>query len=184
MKMPPFRAYSKLVSVLGTAVLQLFFGLALAEQREISMLAPWTAEGKVYKVGPAERQFVGVFKGIMYADNREGEMNTALFACPAVHLLDTASSKTEASGRCHIVATEGNIYGRFSCTGEPGWCDGRFEITAGSDEFEGITGSGDMNIRMAISTMMRDATSGDIIAEAEGLAVWPNLVVNMPETER
>ena len=83
--------------------------VAIAEQREVSILAPWTAEGKTYKVGPSQRQFVGVFKGIMYADNNEGEMHTALFVCPAVHLLDTESSKTEASGRCHIVATEGNM---------------------------------------------------------------------------
>ena len=184
MKTPAFRNYSNAVGILGTTTLLLFVGLAMAEQREVTIHAPWTAEGKVYKVGPAERQFVGVFEGIMYANSKEEELNTALFVCPVVHLLNTDLNKTEASGRCHIVATEGNIYGRFNCTGEPGWCDGRFQITAGSHEFVGITGSGDINIRLAIHTKMRDATSGDVIEKAEGLATWPSLVVNIPETER
>jgi hypothetical protein len=149
----------------------------------VSVLAPWTAEGKVYKVSPTERQFVGAFRGIMYTDKKEGEIDTALFVCPTVHLLDMDSNRTEANGRCHIVATEGNIFGEFRCTGEPGRCDGQFEITAGSDEFAGITGSGEMKIRVAIDAMLPDATSGDVVAKAEGLAVWPNLTVNLPKRE-
>ena len=45
----------------------------------------------------------------------------------------------------------------------------------------GITGSSDMQVRMALSAMMGEPTSGDVVAKAEGLAVWPNLRYSVPE---
>lgn len=170
---------------LAAAILSpLLSGPSSAEQGQISILAPWEAEGKIYKVGPVETQFIGVFKGIMYVEKREGELDTAIFACPTTQELNTESNKIAASGRCHIVATRGNVFGTFHCTGEPGYCDGRFEIVGGSDEFEGITGGGDIKIRIALSAMMREAASGEVVAEAEGLAIWPNLTYQLPETEK
>lgn len=154
--------------------------LSFADQGQTSILAPWQAEGKVYKVGPTENQFIGVFKGIMYVETKSGELDTALFVCPATHVLNVETKTTKGTGRCHIVAAAGNVFGTFNCTGKPGYCDGRFEITGGTDEFDGITGASDIEIRMALSVMMRDTTSGDVVAEAEGLAVWPNLKYSIP----
>ena len=172
----------RFISLAAVLLSPLLAGPVSAEQAQISILAPWEADGKVYKVGPVETQFIGVFEGIMYVETREGELDTAIFVCPTTQELNTESNKTAASGRCHIVATKGNVFGEFSCTGEPGYCDGRFEITGGTDEFEGITGGGDMKIRIALSAMMRDATSGEVVAEAEGLAVWPNLTYTLPNS--
>ena len=150
------------------------------EESAIKILAPWKAEGKVYRVGPEQTEFVGAFEGIMYVETGEGELNTAIFVCPTTHELNEATQKTRASGRCHIAAAGGNVFGQFSCEGNLKTCIGRFEITAGTDEFEGMTGSGEIQIKTALSSTMRDAVSGAVVAEAEGLAVWPNLTINIP----
>ncbi len=165
--------------LLAATTLSLAPSWAVGDEK-LSVLAPWQAEGKIYKVGPHEMQFIGVFKGIMYAESKSGDLDTAFFVCPATHVLNVETKKTKASARCHIVAARGNIFGRFECSGEPGYCDGRFEITGGTEEFDGIKGQSDMQVRMALSARMAEPTSGDVIAQAEGLAVWPNLTYSLP----
>jgi hypothetical protein len=157
---------------------------AAADPAQLSILAPWEAEGRVYQVGPTERQFIGEIEGIMYVEKGEGELDTALFVCPIVHEIETESNRTTASGRCHIVATRGNVYGKFTCTGEPGHCDGQFEVTGGTEEFERVSGGGAIRIRIALSVMATDEASGEIVAEAKGLAIWPDLALALPGQDR
>lgn len=154
--------------------------LAQAEEGTVKILAPWNAKGQVYKVGPTQTQFVGEFGGIMYVEKSEGKLDTAIFVCPAVQDVDHATKKAKASGRCHIVAADGNIFAQFDCTGVPGSCKGIFKLTGGTDRFEGITGSGEMNVRSALSTFMSDVASGDVVQTAEGLATWPALKYKIP----
>jgi hypothetical protein len=165
----------------GTALLSTLGFHANAEEETITVLAPWEAEGKMYKIGPQRVQFVGAFEGIMYIEAGAGELDAALFVCPTVHELNLETEETRADGHCHIVDAGGNVYGQFSCQGKLGYCDGRFEITAGTDDFEGITGAGPMKIRTALTTTMRDSTSGALVSEAAGLAVWPNFKISIPE---
>lgn len=167
------------LSTIAAAALVLLPSSAMSEETR-SVLAPWQAEGKIYKVGPNETQFIGIFKGIMYAESKSGDLDTAFFVCPATHVLNTQTKTTNATARCHIVTARGNIFGRFECSGEPGYCDGRFEITGGTEALAGITGHSDMQVRMALSARMTEPTSGDVIAQAEGLAVWPNLTYTIP----
>lgn len=147
-------------------------------------MAPWEADGKMYRIGPQRIQFIGEFEGIMYFEDGDGALNTALFVCPTLHELNEATEKTLASGNCHIVSAEGNVFGRFECEGAIGYCDGKFEITAGTDSLEGITGGGPIKIRTALTSTMRDAVSGSVVTEAAGLAIWPNLRVNIPEPQQ
>jgi hypothetical protein len=152
-----------------------------AEEEVVEILAPWEAEGKLFRTGPQQIQFLGAFEGIMYFESGEGTLDAALFVCPTRHELNEATEKTNASGNCHIVAAEGNVYGRFQCEGTIGSCDGQFEITAGTDALKGITGGGAMKIRTALTATMRNAVSGDLVTEAAGLAIWPDLRVNIPQ---
>jgi len=154
--------------------------LIQAEEGTVSILAPWKAKGQVYKVGIKQTQFIGEFSGIMYVETGEGELDTAIFVCPAVQDVDYVNKKTQANGRCHIVAADGNIFAQFDCTGVPGSCKGIFKLTGGTDRFEGITGSGEMNVRSALSTFMSDVASGDVVQTAEGLATWPALKYKIP----
>ena len=168
----------------GVALLATLPFSAGAEEETITVLAPWEAEGKIYKIGPQRIQFVGAFEGIMYIEAGAGELDAALFVCPTVHELNLETEKTRAHGHCHIVDAAGNVYGQFSCEGALGYCDGRFEITAGSDDLEGISGAGPMKIRTALTTTMRDSTSGALVSEAAGLAIWPDFKVSIPEKAR
>ena len=151
-----------------------------AEEGTVKILAPWKAKGQVYKVGPKQTQFIGEFSGIMYVETGEGKLDTAIFVCPAVQDVDYVNNKTQANGRCHIVATDGNIFAQFDCNGVPGACKGIFKLTGGTDRFEGITGSGEMNVRSALSAFMSDVASGDVVQTAEGLATWPALKYKIP----
>ena len=151
-----------------------------AEEGTVTILAPWKAEGQVYKVGIKQTQFIGEFSGIMYVETGEGKLDTAIFVCPAVQDVDYVNNKTQANGRCHIVATDGNIFAQFDCTGVPGSCKGIFKLTGGTDRFEGITGSGEMHVRSALSAFMSDVASGDVVQTAEGLATWPALKYKIP----
>ncbi len=151
-----------------------------AEEGTVKILAPWKAKGQVYKVGIKQTQFIGEFSGIMYVETGEGELDTAIFVCPAVQDVDYVNQKTQANGRCHIVAAGGNIFAQFDCIGVPGECKGIFKLTGGTDRFEGITGSGEMNVRSALSAFMSDVASGDVVQTAEGLATWPALKYKIP----
>lgn len=154
---------------------------SIAREEVLELLAPWEAEGKLYKIGPQKIQFVGSFEGIMYRETGTGELDAAIFVCPAMHERDEVTNEVKASGTCHIVTAKGNVFGRFSCEGVGQNCDGQFEVTAGTDALEGITGSGEMNVRTAVTATMRDASTGTVVKESAGLAIWRNLRINVPE---
>ena len=151
-----------------------------AEEGTVKILSPWKAKGKVYKVGVEQTQFIGEFGGIMYVETQEGALNTAIFVCPAVSNVDWAKNTMQATGRCHIVAADGNIFAHFTCNGEPGSCSGDFTLDGGTDRFEKISGNGPMKVQSALSSFMTNVASGDVIQSAEGLATWPALKYKIP----
>ena len=169
-----------IITLFTVCSLFLFPFIIQAEEGTVKILAPWKAKGQVYKVGIKQTQFIGEFSGIMYVETGEGELDTAIFVCPAVQDVDYKHEKTQANGRCHIVAADGNIFAQFDCIGVPGACKGTFKLTGGTDRFEGITGSGEMHVRSALSAFMSDVTSGDVVQTAEGLATWPALKYKIP----
>ena len=153
----------------------------LSEEGTVKILSPWKAKGKLYKVGPKQFQFVGEFGGIMYVDKGKGVLDTAILVCPAVQDIDYEQKKVRATGKCHIVAPEGNIFAEFSCTGVLGACKGEFKLNGGTDRFKDITGTGEMHARSALRSYVSDnVASGEIIAEAEGIAIWPSLQYKIP----
>jgi hypothetical protein len=155
----------------------------LGEEGTVKIIAPWEAQGQAFKVGPGEVQFIGTFEGIMYVETEEERFDTAIFICPAVQDWDTTRGTSRANGRCHIVAPKGNIFARFNCDGKPGSCEGMFTLTGGTERFEGITGSGEMRVRSALSSIMEGVASGHPVKSAAGLAVWPELKFKIPDRE-
>ena len=177
----PFRTHTFVFSALF--FLTALFSTSLAEEGTVKIVSPWKAKGQVYKVGSKEFQFVGEFGGIMYVESGNGNLDTAIFVCPAVQDMDYEKNITNATGKCHIVTADGNVFAKFICAGEPdkGACNGEFTLTGGTERFEGITGSGEMRVRSALrSFITEDNASGDVIAEAEGIAIWPELKVKIP----
>lgn len=157
---------------------------ASAGEESVKILSPFDAEGEVFKVGNNLFQFIGTFEGILYLESDKGDLHTAFIVCPTVQDIDTSTGKTEAKGRCHIVAAGGNVFGKFVCKGEVGTCKGKFTLTGGTDDLEGISGSGEMLVRSALRTMVVDAESGKNIRKAKGLAVWPKLNYKVPEKKK
>ena len=73
-----------------------------AEEVNLKILAPWEAAGRVFKVGPEKLQFLGTFEGIMYIEDGKGDLDAALFVCPATQEINMANRQTIAHGRCLI----------------------------------------------------------------------------------
>ena len=171
-------------NMLWVLVLSLFISLPV-QAREASgkILAPWEGEGEVFKVGPKMYQFVGKFEGVMYIEKEgsEGDFDTAIFVCPTIQDIEADTLKTEANGRCHIIGAPGNVFAKFTCKGQVGSCKGKFTITGGTDDYEGITGESDMISRAAFGGLSLDTASGSAMRTATGLVVWPNMKVNIPK---
>ena len=84
--------------LVSAALLSALSHSSRADEETITILAPWEAEGKTYKIGPKRTQFVGAFEGIMYIDAGEGELDAALFGCPTVHELNVGTASVMGIG--------------------------------------------------------------------------------------
>jgi hypothetical protein len=154
---------------------------AAAEDKAVSILAPWDAEGRVFWVGPELLQFIGTFSGIMYIESGADELNTAFFNCPSTQEINSSTGETNAHGRCRIVDRKGNnVFAEFQCKGEIGGCQGPFTLTGGTGTFEGIKGAGEMVLRSVLGKTALDLESGSTIEKATGLAVWPEMKYSLP----
>ena len=153
-----------------------------AEERTVSGMAPWQAEGRVFQVGPDEVLFLGKFDGILYVEGAEGALDASLLLCPATVNMHVSQNKTEGSGHCIVTGFDGSMaYGRWECEGVRGLCQGRLTLTGGTGPYEGITGSGKMIIRTVLSALAADFSNGEVVSGAAGLALWPELKYSIPE---
>ena len=178
--MPMLKKY-KIILFSALLIFSAILSTSQAEEGTVKIYSPWKAKGQVYKVGLKQFQFVGEFGGIMYVEKGDNTLDTAIFVCPAVQDMDYEKNTTRATGKCHIVTANGNIFASFVCTGVPGACNGDFTLTGGTERFKEITGSGEMRVRSALRSFITDdVASGDVIAEAEGIAIWPALKYRIP----
>lgn len=152
-----------------------------AEEGTVKILAPWESQGQVFRVGPDQLLFMGTADGIMYIEDGSGSLDAALFVCPGTHEISLKDGAVSASGNCTITGSQGGtIFAKYECSGQPGTCDGKFTLNGGTEEFKGITGSGDMVVRTALEAMVKDLQSGATVSGAAGLAVWPELSYKIP----
>ncbi len=154
-----------------------------AGEGTLGAMSPWEATGEIFRVGPDRLQFLGKFEGILYVEKAEGELDAALLLCPGTQRVDLPTGKTEASGHCIMTGAKGDrVFAEWSCAGEAGkGCDGEIRLTGGTGRFAGITGSGEMFLRTALSEVRADLGSGMVVSRAAGLAVWPKLTYKVPD---
>ena len=153
-----------------------------AEERTVSIMAPWEGKGRVFLVGPEKLKFLGAFEGIMYIQDAKGALDAAVFVCPAVQEIDAKMNKTTINGNCLIKTENGDlVFAELSLAGVIGASQGTFTITGGTGSLEGITGSGDMYARTALGAMAVNLESGAVLEAAAGMALWPELKVNRPD---
>ena len=153
-----------------------------AEERTVSIMAPWEGKGRVFLVGPEKLKFLGAFEGIMYIQDAKGALDAAVFVCPVVQEIDAKMNKTTINGNC-LITTENDdlVFAELSLAGVIGASEGKFTITGGTGSLEGITGSGDMYARTALGATAVDLESGAVLEAAAGMAIWPELKVNRPD---
>ena len=171
----------RLCLLAGFALLLTSIGEAQAEEGTIRAMAPWEGSGQIFATGPKTRILLGSFSGILYVDKGEGTLDTALMLCPAIQRLALEQGKMEADGHC-VISRGGKdlIYADWNCEGRPGECTGEMKITGGAGKFKGISGGGKMLIRAALAETARNLRDGDIVRNAMGLAVWPELKYVIP----
>ncbi len=158
----------------------------MAGESTVKILAPWQGHGEVFKIAPDKVKVVGSFDGIMYIDNRKGELDAAVFMCPGTEYINLSAKTANIQADCVIrKATEKGkkekiAYATLKADGQPGAFDGNFQITGGEGAWKGISGGGKVTIRTALGDMAVNKKTGEVISAAAGLAVWPALKVKMP----
>ena len=169
------------VFLAGAAMVMCAGSAWAAEEGTVKIFAPWQSGGQVFRIEPGKLLLQGQAEGIMYIESGEGALDAALFVCPSRREISIAEGKVEASGHCIIEgARGGTVFAKFSCSGEPGTCIGKFTLTGGTGSYKGITGEGEMLVRTALAQIAEDVQSGATIAGAAGLAVWPSLSYKIP----
>jgi len=173
---------SQVSCVLAAAVFALgVAGPARADEGKVKVLAPWQGEGQVFQIEPGKVMFLGRFDGIMYVEDGKGPLDGAPFVCPGTQVIEVDKGSMVASGHCMVTPSEEEeVFAKWSCAGQAGTCKGRLEFTGGTGRFEGITGGGDMTVRTVLSDLATDASRGEVVRTAAGLAVWPELVYRFP----
>ncbi len=170
-----FLSFFIIVVLMGIASVQ-------AEERTVSITAPWEGKGRVFLVGPEKLKFLGAFEGIMYIQDAKGALDAAVFICPVVQEIDAKTDKTTINGNCLIKTENGDlVFAELSLAGVIGASQGTFTITGGTGSLEGITGSGDMVTRTALGATAVNLESGAVLEAAAGMALWPALKVNRPD---
>ncbi len=152
-----------------------------AEEGTVAVMAPWEGSGQVFQVAPDKLMVYSRYTGIMYIKDKKGALDTAVMLCPGVDEINVETKRTKGRGHCIISDGEDSlVFSEWTCVGTLGGCEGDFKITGGTGEFEGISGGGKMQVRTALVDAAIDLSSGSVIKDAAGLAVWPELTYKIP----
>lgn len=168
----------RLASALGAGVLVFCASQsAVAEQKTLQAMMPWTGEGTVFAVDTEKLLFMGSFEGVMYIEKAEGDLDAAFAECPGNMELMLESKKTSGWGYCMITGSGGDtVFAKWDCAGGgAGACTGNFVLTGGTGRFEGITGSSELQVRSVLAAIVAGLGSGSEVQSVTGLAILPKL---------
>jgi hypothetical protein len=148
---------SRRAGVFGiVVVLTLATGAARAEERTINAAAPWEGRARVFVTGVRHGFLLGVFAGRLSVEGGPNPLEGAQVQCPAAVDADYGTNTQRAEGRCIVTTASGDrVFARWSCTGEPDkGCSGRFVLAGGTGSYQGVSGEGDMTIRLVLSNLI------------------------------
>ena len=153
-----------------------------AEKTTIAAFATWQSEGRLFRVGEDSGLFVGGLSGIMFVEKGGGGLNAAKIVCPAMMEVRFKDAYMIGEGRCIITGVKGNrVFAKWRCVGVALiGCKGKFELTAGTGKFQGISGGGDIIFRTAVSEFARKSSEDNARGIGLGMAVWPRLTYQLP----
>ena len=167
--------------VAGAVILGAGSGLGHAEEGTVQALSSWQARVRVFVTGPQQAFMLGAFGGRLFVERESGALDAAQLMCPATIEADYEAKVQRGQGRCVITTRGGDrVFARWTCSGQPDTgCAGKFTLTAGTGRLQGITGEGDLVLRLVWSEILqmdRQETEYDLA----GLAVWPALRYRIP----
>jgi len=155
--------------------------VARAAEHAVRGQAPWEGRARVYVTGPHQAFVLGAFTGRLAIDPESSALHDARLLCPGAFDSDYAAHTIQGQGHCIITTSSGDrIFARWNCDGQPDkGCSGRFVITGGTGAYEGVTGDGDLALRITFSEMTRvEQLESDY--DVKGLVTWPALRYRTP----
>jgi hypothetical protein len=156
--------------------------LTFADQQTLTATMSWNAEGDIYVVSSDELQFQGAIEGIFYVEKASGKLNAAFGLCPVVYIANTKEKTISGSGRCEIIGDKGDsIFAEYSCSGQAGFCKGKFNITGGTGSLTGAKGSSELIMRSVINALVYGLGSGSHLVVKNGILILPKLTYSVPE---
>jgi hypothetical protein len=171
--------------VIGTVLLMVAIGggalVALAEEHTIQAVAPWEGRVRIFVTGQQQGFALGVFTGRLAADPTSSALHDAQLVCPGAFEADYAANTQRGDGHCVLTTGTGDrLFARWTCAGQPGkGCAGRIVFTGGTGAYQGVTGDGDLVLRLTLEQMTRlEQLESDY--EVKGLATWPALRYQTP----
>jgi hypothetical protein len=155
--------------------------VASAEEHTIQATAPWQARARVFVTGPEQVFLLGAFVGRLAVEKEPLTLDGAQIVCPAAFDADFAANRQRGEGRCVITTGNGDrVFARWTCTGAPDkGCAGPFVLTGGTGAFQGVTGEGNLVLRLVLSEVVqigRQESEHDLA----GAARWPGLKYRTP----
>jgi hypothetical protein len=152
-----------------------------AEERTVNATSPWEGRARVFVTGPHQGFMLGVFTGQLAVDGGAGSLHGARLACPGAVEADYAANTQRGEGRCIVTTGTGDrVFARWTCAGEPDkGCAGRFVLTGGTGVYQGVTGEGDMAIRLVLTNLI-NLERLEAEYDLAGIVSWSGLRYRTP----
>jgi hypothetical protein len=155
--------------------------LAHAGENRIQATASLQARARVFVTGPRQAFMLGAFAGRLAVEREPRTLDGVQLLCPAAVYADYAAHTQHGEGHCILTTSGGDrLFARWTCAGEPDkGCAGRFVLTGGTGAFQGVTGEGDLALRLGTFELLeldRQESEYDLT----GTALWPGLTYRTP----
>ena len=175
-------------AVLATALMLVPGVPALAADATVRAVAAVSSQGGFVEVGPHRALFMGALQGTLYIETGPEDLDGSAMVCPVSFTTEGVAPDYTAEGYCTIArAEEHKVYARWTCTGTVlQGCRGRLTLTGGTGRFAGISGDGDLQVRVVLREFSdtSGAAPGSGIGVARqigtGLVILPSLRYRLP----
>jgi hypothetical protein len=124
---------------------------------------------------------LGAFAGRLAVEKEPSPLDGAQIVCPTAIDADYAAITLRGEGRCVMTTGTGErLFARWTCVGAPDkGCVGRFVLTGGTGAYQGVTGEGDLVLRLVLADLVQfDRFETDY--DLKGLATWPGMRYRTP----
>ena len=149
------------------------------ESLKLNLLTAWSATGGGVPSADGSMLFVGVIKGVVYAEKGERFLNAASLLCTITIRIDRDRS-IRGKGNCVFTTPNGKLFTRYECKGVRGiGCQGQMTVAGGRGRFKGANGGGYFFFRSGLQNLFKDG-NGLVVANSMGLAGWEGLTIRIP----